>query len=224
MTFSIAARCAQTGETGCAVSSSSICVAARCAFAGPGGAVLSQNVTNPALGVKGLALMAQGLTPQEALERLLTEEKAPDYRQLLLIDGEGRHAIFDGDQALGVVGRATGLDCVAAGNLLADPGVPQAMVTVFERSEGPLAQRLIAALQAGLAAGGEAGPVYSAGLQVARPGVSWPVVDLRVDWHDTPIDELAALWERYRPQLEDYVTRADDPEVAPGYGVPGDSR
>ncbi|GHB34393.1 DUF1028 domain-containing protein [Salinicola rhizosphaerae] len=222
MTFSIAARCAETGETGCAVTSSSICVAARCAFAGPNGAVLTQNVTNPALGPQGLALMAAGRSPQETLERLLAGEAAPEYRQLLLIDGQGRTAVYDGDNALGVVGRADGVDCVAAGNLLADAGVPQAMVRAFEQSEGPLAERLLVAMEAGLAAGGEAGPIYSAGLVVARPNESWPVTNLRVDWGEAPITELRALWTRYAPQLEDYVTRARKPDAAPSYGVPGE--
>ncbi|NRB57882.1 MAG: DUF1028 domain-containing protein [Salinicola sp.] len=223
MTFSIAARCAETGETGCAVSSSSICVASRCAFAGPNGAVLTQNVTNPALGPEGLALMAQGLSPQAAMTGLIEGEPAPQYRQLLLIDGEGRTAVYDGDNALGVVGRADGLDCVAAGNLLADAEVPRAMVTAFEQSEGPLAERLLIAMEAGLAAGGEAGDVFSAGVVVARPSETWPVVDLRVDWHDAPIAALRDLWVRYAPQLEDYVTRARQPDAAPGYGVPGET-
>ncbi|WP_251976121.1 DUF1028 domain-containing protein [Salinicola avicenniae] len=222
MTFSIAARCAETGETGCAVSSSSICVAARCAFAGPKGAVLTQNVTNPALGPQGLALMAAGHAPQEALKQLLAGEAAPEYRQLLLIDGAGRTAVYDGASALGIVGRADGVDCVAAGNLLADAGVPRAMVNAFEQSNGPLAERLLVAMEAGMAAGGEAGPVYSAGLVVARPDVSWPVVDLRVDWAEAPIDGLRNLWMRYVPQLEAYVTRARQPVAAPSYGVPGD--
>lgn len=222
MTFSIAARCAKTGETGCAVSSSSICVAARCAFAGPNGAVLTQNVTNPALGPEGLSLMTQGLAPTAALARLLESETAPQYRQLLLIDGEGRTAVYDGDNALGVVGRADGIDCVAAGNLLADAKVPQAMVTAFEQSEGPLAERLLIAMEAALVAGGEAGPVFSAGLVVARPDESWPVVDLRVDWGEAPIAGLRELWTLYAPQLEDYVTRARQPYAAPSYGVPGD--
>jgi len=222
MTFSIAARCAKTGETGCAVSSSSICVAARCAFAGPGGAVLTQNVTNPALGPRGLALMAAGLSPQETLAQLLEGESSPQYRQLLLIDGQGRTAVFDGENALGVVGRADGRDCVAAGNLLADTAVPRAMVTAFEQSAGPLAERLLIAMEAGLAAGGEAGPVYSAGLVVACPDESWPITNLRIDWGDDPIAGLRDLWTRYAPQLEDYVARARKPDAAPSYGVPGE--
>jgi len=222
MTFSIAAVDRNTGETGCAVSSSSICVASRCAFTASGGAVLTQNVTNPALGSRALAMLADGFAPQEALDRLLMDERAPQWRQLLIVDSLGRTAVFDGDKALGVVGRASGKACIAAGNLLASSQVPQAMVAAFETAQGPLAERLILAMEAGLTAGGEAGPVYSAGVKVARPRVEWPIVDLRVDWHETPILLLRELWQRYRPQLEDYVTRAANPDAAPGYGVPGE--
>jgi uncharacterized Ntn-hydrolase superfamily protein len=84
------------------------------------------------------------------------------------------------------------------------------------------AARLLRALRAGVEAGGEAGPIHSAGLLVVRD-VSWPIVDLRVDWaDDDPVAELAALWERYEPQVEDYVRRALDPAAAPSFGVPGD--
>jgi uncharacterized Ntn-hydrolase superfamily protein len=105
---------------------------------------------------------------------------------------------------------------VALGNLLAEPGVPGAMIAAFEGASGHLAERLIAALEAGLAAGGEDRRVRSAGVLVAdrQP---WPVVDLRVDWHDRPIPALRALWTEYEPQLEAYVRRALDPDAAPGF-------
>ena len=77
-------------------------------------------------------------------------------------------------------------------------------------------------MQAGLAAGGEAGPVRSAGLLMVDR-VPWPVADLRVDWHDAPIAELAQLWALWQPQLDAYVTRALDPDAAPSYGVPGEA-
>jgi uncharacterized Ntn-hydrolase superfamily protein len=95
------------------------------------------------------------------------------------------------------------------------------MVTAFEQSYGHLAHRLITALEAGIKAGGEEGPVRSAGVQVVD-AVSWPVVDLRVDWDDKPVSRLHMLWNEYKPQLENYVTRALNPEAAPSYGVPGD--
>ena len=119
---------------------------------------------------------------------------------------------------------AYGADAVAAGNLLDGPGVPQAMIDAFAAEPGlSLAARLLAALAAGLTAGGEAGPVHSAGLLVAG-SVSWPVTDLRVDWTEgDPVAELAALHELWAPQEEDYLRRAVAPHEAPSYGVAGDA-
>ncbi len=223
MTFSIAARCARTGRFGIAISSSSPAVAARCAHARAGvGVVASQNITDPALGQRGLDLLAEGLDAPTALERLLAGTPYGPWRQLAIVDREGRTAVHSGAEALGVHAAHRGRDCVAAGNLLSQPGVPQAMTAAFEAAEGPLARRLLAAMAAAVAAGGEAGPVHSAGLLVVDR-VSWPVVDLRVDWHESdPIDALAALYALYEPQEGAYVTRALDPRAAPSYGVPGD--
>jgi uncharacterized Ntn-hydrolase superfamily protein len=96
------------------------------------------------------------------------------------------------------------------------------MVDAFEAATGHFARRLLVALRAGAAEGGEAGPVHSAGLLIVRE-VSWPVVDLRVDWSDhDPIHALYALWDIYAPQMEDYVRRARDPASAPSFNVPGD--
>jgi uncharacterized Ntn-hydrolase superfamily protein len=114
-----------------------------------------------------------------------------------------------------------GQDCAAGGNLLANAAVPNAMVARFQAATGHLGDRLIAALQAGLATGGEAGPVHSAGLKIADQ-LDWPLVDLRVDWSDTPIADLTTAWAVYRPQMAAYVQRALDPTIAPSYGVPGD--
>jgi uncharacterized Ntn-hydrolase superfamily protein len=95
------------------------------------------------------------------------------------------------------------------------------MVAAFGAAQGHLGDRLMAALEAGLAAGGEAGPVRSAGLKVADR-LSWPLADLRIDWADEPIGMLRAAWDVYRPQMAAYVQRAEDPTQAPSYGVPGD--
>ena len=118
---------------------------------------------------------------------------------------------------------AEGKDCLAAGNLLANTDVPKAMVTSFARhADLHLAERLLRALESGIVAGGEKGPVKSAGLLVVDKQI-WPLVDLRVDWsEDDPVAGLRDLWERYQPQMQDYVTRALDPRSAPAYGVPGD--
>jgi uncharacterized Ntn-hydrolase superfamily protein len=100
--------------------------------------------------------------------------------------------------------------------------VPQTIVDAFIASEGHLGDRLVLALKAGLSAGGEAGPVHSAGMLLVDR-VSWPVADLRCDWSDDcPIESIASLWDIYKPQLADYVKRALNPGDAPSYGVPGD--
>ncbi|MEF2074164.1 DUF1028 domain-containing protein [Consotaella aegiceratis] len=223
MTISICARCPETGSLGMAISSSSPAVAARCAHARAGvGVVSSQNITDPSLGPRTLDRIAAGRTAREALDDVFSGYSAAPWRQLVVVDRHGRSAIFSGEHALGVHAEAHGIDCAAAGNLLADPGVPSAMVAAFERAKGDLAPRLIDALAAGLNAGGEAGPLHSAGLLVVRD-VSWPIADLRVDWAELdPIGQLRSLWDIYRPQLEDYVTRSLDPGIAPSYGVPGD--
>lgn len=223
MTFSISARCEKTGAFGIAISSSSPAVAARCAHARAGaGVVATQNITDPSLGPKGLDLLASGLDAKAALAGLLDGYGTAEYRQLVVLDGQGRAAIHSGAHTLGTFATATGKDCAAAGNLLADTAVPQRMVEAFEAAKGDLGDRLVAAMQAGQAAGGEAGPVHSAGLLLVRD-VSWPIADLRVDWTDNdPIAELQNLWLIYKPQLEDYVTRAKNPTAAPSYGVPGD--
>jgi uncharacterized Ntn-hydrolase superfamily protein len=223
MTFSIAARCARTGQFGIAISSSSPAVAARCAHVRAGvGAVCSQNITDPRLGPAALDLMALGASASVALDVLTASRKHIGYRQLTAVDAQGRGAFFSGKGVLGTAAAAVGHHCVAAGNLLAGAGVPAAMAAAFERENGELGARLIAALQAGLAAGGEAGQVHSAGLLIAD-AAPWLVTDLRVDWEDTdPIGRLAALWTLWSPQAASYVTRALNPAEAPSYGVPGD--
>lgn len=223
MTFSLVARCTETGMFGVAISSSSPAVAARCSYARAGvGAVASQNVTDPTLGPMALDLMERGLSAPEAVAVVQTRGRFIEYRQVLAVDRNGRTAIHSGPNALGLWAEARAENVAAGGNLLADRGVPQAIVKGFLASAGHLGDRLIAAMRAGLAAGGEAGPVHSAGLKIVDK-VSWPVADLRCDWTDAcPVEAVAAAWEIYKPQLEAYVQRALDPRAAPSYGVPGD--
>jgi uncharacterized Ntn-hydrolase superfamily protein len=222
MTFSLAAIDRESGMSGIVVSSSSPAVAARCAHVRAGvGAAASQNVTDPRLGPKLLDLIAAGSAPAEAIAAALADEPHTAYRQLTVVDAAGATAAFSGERTLGRHASSEGDGAVAAGNLLADEGVPAAMVEAFGATAGHLGARLVAALAAALEAGGEEGPVRSAGLVIAR-GVSWPIADLRVDWDENPVVRLAELWEVWEPQLEDYVTRAIDPTQAPRYGVPGD--
>jgi uncharacterized Ntn-hydrolase superfamily protein len=217
MTYSISARCPESGAFGIAITSSSIAVPARCAWVGPLGLVVTQNVTDPALGPAGLALLRQGLGAAAVLNNLKPGTPEPEWRQVGIIDRYGRVAWHSGAEALPVAAIAEGAGCLALGNLLADKNVPGAMIRRLEATAGEaLAERLMSALEAGLEAGGEMGDEHSAGLHVAHV-FDWPVVDLRVDWHDTPVAELRALWERYRPQQKDYVARAINPGAAPSF-------
>lgn len=223
MTFSLVARCPDSGMFGIAIASSSPAVAARCAHARAGvGAVATQNVTDPSLGPLALDLMELGLDAAATITEIRQRADFMEYRQLLAIDHDGNTAIHSGPRALGIWSEAQGKDVAAGGNLLANPGVPQAIVAGFERATGHLGDRLIAALRAGLAAGGEAGPVHSAGMMLVDK-LNWPAADLRCDWtEDCPIDAVATAWAIYKPQLDAYVQRALDPREAPSYGVPGD--
>ena len=169
MTFSLVARCAQTGMFGVAISSSSPAVAARCAYTRAGvGAAASQNVTDPRLGPLALDLMESGNSAKAAIAQLAVQAEFPEFRQVLAIDAKGETALHSGRNSLGIWTDAHGKDVVSAGNLLANEDVPAAIVRGFETAGGHLGDRLIAALQAGLAAGGEAGPVHSAGIQILR--------------------------------------------------------
>ena len=223
MTFSLVARCPETGMFGVAVASSSPAVAARCAYARAGiGAVASQNATDPTLGPLALDLMEEGASAAAAVAEVKRRGKFIEYRQVLVVDKEGLTAIHSGPKSLGTWAEAMGQDVASGGNLLANDGVPEAIVAGFLASSGHLGDRLIAAMRAGRASGGEAGPVHSAGLKLVDK-VSWPVADLRCDWTEgCPIEAVAELWEIYKPQLDAYVQRALDPREAPSYGVPGD--
>lgn len=223
MTFSLVARCAETGMFGVAISSSSPAVAARCAYTRAGvGAVASQNITDPTLGPRTLDLMQKGMSAEEAVAKIQVEGNHIEYRQVLAIDAQGGTAIHSGPNSLGIWTDAKGKNVISAGNLLANENIPQAIVDGFADSSGHLGDRLIAAIQSGLAAGGEAGAIHSAGMQICDR-VSWPIVDLRCDWTEgCPIAEITTAWDIYKPQIEAYVQRAIDPREAPSYGVPGD--
>lgn len=222
MTFSLAGVCPETGMVGCVITSSSICVTSRCAFTRSGtGVALTQNITNPDLGPLALDLLASGGSAAAVMQSLGEADADVQWRQLGVLGLDGQSRTFSGEQVLGIHATASGENCIAMGNLLANYKVPQAMVDAFEACSGHLAERLLIALKVGLETGGEMGPLHSAGLRInAEP--DWPVVDLRVDWHETPITELAMLWEIYQPQMQAYITRAVDPANAESYGVPGD--
>lgn len=222
MTFSLVAYCEITGMFGVAIASSSPAVAARCSYTRAGvGAVASQNITDPALGELTLDLLQSGKNAKNAVEDISLDREFIEYRQLLAVDKHGNTAIYSGSNSLGIWTQAEGKHVASGGNLLANDGVPQAIIESFQSTTGHLGDRLIAAMQAGLSQGGEAGAIHSAGMQICDK-MSWPIADLRCDWtDDCPIENIATAWDIYKPQMKAYIQRAIDPREAPSYGVPG---
>lgn len=225
MTFSIVAFDSGSGNVGIAITTSSIAVGSRCPWVRAGvGAVATQNITDPNLGVMVLDCMEAGDSASAAINKVVESQKNIEYRQLTAVDIHGGTGHFTGTEILGTNSVAVADSCVAAGNLLANEAVPQAMIQSFlERDKSVhLAENLVNALQAGINAGGEEGSVHSAAVLVASRH-SWPEVDLRVDWDDeAPVSRLLSLALAYEPQREDYLLRALSPGDAPSYGVPGD--
>jgi uncharacterized Ntn-hydrolase superfamily protein len=169
-----------------------------------------------------LDLMERGLDAKQALEELKTRANFLEYRQILAVDHLGQTAIHSGENSLGIWTQAEAKNVASGGNLLANDQVPAAIVSGFISAKGHIGDRLLAAMRAGLDAGGEAGPIHSAGMKVVDK-VPWPVADLRCDWtEDCPISEIEKAWQIYKPQLYAYLQRALNPTEAPSYGVPGD--
>jgi uncharacterized Ntn-hydrolase superfamily protein len=221
MTFSLLGRCPRTGQFGAVVTTSAVGVGARVPFARAGiGAVLTQHRTDPRLGPLGLDLRARGCTAQQTIDAIVAATPHRAWRQLAAIDAAGRTAHYDGAHVRAAISVAHGRDCVGAGNILRNAEIAPAMVAAFEADPSlPLATRLVAAIQAGEDAGGETAAVVSASLLVVE-AESFPLVDLRVDAHDTPLAELARLWALYEPTAADYVRRAIDPDFAATYIAP----
>src|SRR5260221_1102306 len=219
MTFTIAGRCARTGMLGCVVTTSNMGVGSRCAWAEAGvGAALTQNRTDPRLGPIMLGQLKSGRAPEAIVQELEMSDRTSSiglqWRQLALIDKDGRGAFFTGSKITSIPKGRVGRDCLARGNILRTPQVVDAMVESFEHNEGqPLAERLMRAIEAGQAAGGELKQLKSAGLLVAHME-AFAYVDLRVDLSSRPLEELRFLWELYQPTANDYVVRAVDPDRA----------
>jgi uncharacterized Ntn-hydrolase superfamily protein len=214
MTFSIVARCAETGRLGVAVATASVAVGARCPFAMSGvGAVVTQNRTNPLIGPRALAVLGAGAKGDDAARQAAESFDFPEWRQVAIVDTAGGIGTFHGARCSGLHAEARGDGAVALGNLLQSTGVPAAMVAGYAATEGVLEERLLAALDAGLAAGGEVKPLRSAALLVVDRD-PFPYTDLRVDWDTAPLAGLRTLWVQWRPMAGKCRQWALDP-----YGV-----
>lgn len=199
-TFSLAGRCARTGDLAVAVSTARLSVGNRVPWAAAGvGAIATQADTNPELGREGLALLAAGATAREALDKVLAADEGRGARQLLIIDARGDTAVHTGGTVMDKspwAGSVQGDDCAAAGNLLVDGETVRAMVRTFEETGGFLGERVMRALEAGQAAGGDKRGKVSAALLVVRKGPH-PLLDLRVDCSGDPVADLRKLYGAY---------------------------
>lgn len=198
-TFSIVARDPVTEELGVAVQSRAFRAAAIVSYAKSGvGAIATQASANQSYGPRGLELLEQGLSPDEVVTRLTNADEGRDRRQLAVIDAQGRVSAYTGSRTSDWAGHIEGNNYSVQGNILVSEQVVQAMAQAFETTEGELAERLMAALDAGQAAGGDARGKQSGGILVVKPiGDSgrttdrW--IDVRVDDHPTPFLEIRRL-------------------------------
>lgn len=195
MTFSIVARCEKTGELGIAAVTAVPAVGKLLTWAYPGaGAVATQAFINPYLGYDALLLLREGASAEEAMRRVLDIEPEPELRQLGIVDGAGRVAAWTGPETGGWSGHVTGDGYSVQGNLLVGPETLEAMRKSFLEDAGcSLAKRLLCAIEAGEATGGDKRGVTSATVYVMAKEV-YPLWDLRVDDHRTPLKELRRLY------------------------------
>ena len=198
-TFSIVGYDPQAQEWGIAVESKFLAVGAVVPWAQAGaGAVATQSYSNTSFGPNGLALMAQGLSAQETLDQLVAEDEGRARRQVGLVDAQGQAATFTGDECHAWAGGLTGTYYAAQGNILVSGATVEAMAKTFEEAQGELAERLVAALASGQAAGGDRRGRQSAAVLVVRHeggygGFNDRYLDLRVDDDPQPIERLKAL-------------------------------
>jgi uncharacterized Ntn-hydrolase superfamily protein len=204
MTFSIVAADPEAGEVGVATESKFLAVGAVVTWArGEVGAVATQSFAEVTFGPRGLDLLAEGMAPQTALDRLLEFDRKREGRQVGIVDATGRAASFTGSECFEHAASLAGDGYACQGNILASADVVPAIGKGFENATGPLAERLVEALRAGQRAGGDRRGQESAAILVAKPGGGYGgthdrYIDLRVDHHGQPIEELAGLLSLHR--------------------------
>jgi uncharacterized Ntn-hydrolase superfamily protein len=201
MTASIVARDSGTGELGVAVFTAWPAVGAIVPFAEPGvGAVATQSFVEISFGPRGLEMLRGGASASRVVERLIGSDWKPATRQLGVMRADGDSAGFTGEGCVPYAEEATGDDCRCQANMMAVEGVPETMAAAFDASKGELAVRLLASLEAGEAAGGDArGRISAALLVVPSEGEPWrQTVDLRVDNHEDPLAELSSALRIHR--------------------------
>lgn len=201
MTFSIAGRDDETGAFGVAVSTKFFGVGSLCPFVEAGvGAVATQAFVNPTFGPRGLRLLAEGLSAQEALDVLIASDEGREHRQLHIVDRHGRTAAWTGRETVTWAGHSPRTGFSVAGNMLVGEPTIMMMAEAFEANHGiELAERLLRALEAGQEAGGDKRGRQSAALKVATTE-EYPHLDIRVDDHPDPVVELRRLLEEAKKE------------------------
>lgn len=214
MTFAIAARCAQSGRFGVAISTRALGVTARCPFIAPGvGVVVTMARTDPRLGPLGVNLLKLGYSAKRALDEVAASDPNIEWRQLCAIDRDGNAVARTGSANKTWSGAITEKNLVAMGNNLKSERTAADMAKAWRSGEKlTFPERLLAALEAGRDAGGQNGGQNSAGLVIYDREI-YPFVDLRVDAHDEPVGELRRVWELYSPLADYYYGRPGDPET-----------
>lgn len=201
MTFSIVGFDPETKELGIAVQSKFLGVGAVVPWAKAGvGAVATQSYANTSYGPKGLELLAAGKTAQETLDQLVSEDEQGEYRQAGIVDANGNAATFTGEKCYDWAGGITGENFAAQGNILVNEETVTEMGRVFLETKGSLAERLLQALDAGQAAGGDSRGMQSAAILVVKEnggyaGFNDRYIDLRVEDHPDPIKELIRIYK-----------------------------
>jgi uncharacterized Ntn-hydrolase superfamily protein len=176
--------------------------------------MITQHRTDPRLGPRGLDLLRAGRSANDTIDTLVATTPHIHWRQIAALDAAGSTATYSGVRARPEMSEVAAQDACAVGNNLVNARATPAMLLAFQADPtATLGERLLRAAEAGLAAGGEHTPAHSAYLLVMGQH-SFPLIDLRVDWHDRPVTELRALWTRYAPLVNDFVTRAIDPDNA----------
>lgn len=233
MTYSIVARDPEAGELGVAVQSRAFGTGGICAWATAGvGAVATQSFTQRSYGPRGLALMAEGVPPGEALDRLLAEDELRDVRQVAFLDVSGATAAHTGESCIAHAGHHERPDVSVQGNMLRSPDVWPAMAEAFDSTDGPLAERLLAALDAAELAGGDfrgrqAGGLVVVSAEAAEQPSYDRIVDVRVDDHPEPLQELRRLARlaagyRRRNRIGPDASPEEELEAAREAGLPED--